>query len=275
MKVALIGVGRWGKVLQGELSKLTEIKYACDSKFDLNQVWNDSEVEAIFIATPTQTHFDIAVKALESSKHVFLEKPGTDSSEKLEKLVKLAKEKNLKFAIGYEFPHNPASKKLKELVSCKEVKSIHFEWFKWGTFKDDAVMHLLCHDISIMKYLGFEDLSPINYQQTRVISDTDIISIKFKNTQGAHIKSVINRVNPIKQKTITVLLDNGGYIVSNNDLFSINTDAQSLDKIELPEITPVSAELSDFLNSIKENREPQSSGQFALEVFKIVEQVRT
>jgi predicted dehydrogenase len=119
------------------------VKYACDSTFDLNQVWNDPEVEAVFIATPTQTHFGIADRALEAGKHVFLEKPGTTSSADLEKLVNKAKEKRLSFAVGYEFPHHPAVKKLKELIAGKPLKSLHFEWQKWGTFKDSAIPHLL------------------------------------------------------------------------------------------------------------------------------------
>ncbi len=274
-KTAIIGVGRWGKVLLGELSKLAEVKYQCDSKTDLGPVFADPEIEAVFIATPTETHFDIATRALEVGKHVFLEKPGTTSSADLEKLVKLAETKNLKFAVGYEFIHHPAIQKLKELLAGKNIKSLHFEWHKWGTFKDDAVMHLLCHDISVLKYLGFEGLSPTNYQETRVISDTDVISVKFENTRGVHVKSIINRVSPIKQRTLTVLLDQGGYVWSNNDLFKINLGTQALDKIDLPEITPVAAELNDFLSAIKENREPQSNGDFALEVYKVIERVLT
>src|SRR5437868_5512719 len=113
MKVAIIGTGRWGKVLLGEISKLAEVKYQCDSKFDLSQVWNDPEIKAVFVATPTSTHFEIANKVLDSGKHLFLEKPGTTNSADLGKLVEKAEEKKLKFAVGYEFPHHPAVQKLK------------------------------------------------------------------------------------------------------------------------------------------------------------------
>lgn len=270
MKVAMIGIGRWGKVLLGELYKIAEVKYQCDSKTDLTPVFADPEVQAVFIATPTETHYDISKRALEAGKHVFVEKPGTDSSEKLEKLVKLAEAKKLTLAVGYEFPHHPAVKKLRELIEGKNLKSIHFEWHKWGTFKDDAVMHLLCHEISIAKFLGI-DLEPLSCSKTKVISNSDIVETEFKN----NIKSLINRISPIKQKTVTVLLDNEGYVWSNNELFSINFQTQNLDKIELPETTPLAAELADFLNAIKENREPQCSGEFALEIFRTIEKIRS
>lgn len=269
MKVALIGVGRWGTILKGELSKITDIKYVCDSKTNLGPVFADPEVKAVFIATPTETHFEIASKALGAGKHVFLEKPGTDSGEKLGKLVKLAEAKKLRFAIGYEFPHHPAAKKLKELISGKGVKSVRFEWQKWGTFKDNAVMHHLCHDVSVMKYLGFDNLSPVNHHRTKVISETDIIWTEFKSDSDAYIESIINRASTIKQKTVTVLLEKGGYVWSNNELFAINLDTQALDKIDLPQTTPVANELNDFLNS----ETPLCNGEFALEVYKIVEQV--
>ncbi len=273
MKVAIIGLGRWGKVLLGELKNLAEVKYECDSKTDLAEVFADPEIEAVFIATPTETHFEIARKAFEAGKHVFLEKPGTASSDDLAKLVEKAAEKKLKFAVGYEFPHHPATQKLKEIIKGKKIKSIYLEWQKWGTFKDNAVMHLLCHDVSVLKYLGFGNLSPLNHHRTKVISDTDIIWTEFDNDQNAYIKSTINRIAPIKQKTVTILTDNGGYVWNNNELFSINQNAQTLDKIEIPAITPVSAEMRDFLSAISDDHEPMTDGSFALEVYRVIEKL--
>lgn len=267
MKVALMGIGRWGKVLLAELSKLAEVKYRCDSKTDLAPVFADTEVEAVFIATPTATHFEIAQKALEADKHVFLEKPGTDSSEKLGKLVKLAEAKSLRFAVGYEFPHHPAAQKLKELIKGRAIKKLYFDWQKWGTFKDNAVKHLLCHEVSIAKSLGI-NIKPLSSRKTGVISDSDLVEAEFDKMSAR-----INRVSPVKQKTITVILEDTIYIWSNNDLFEVDKEKQKLKKIELPAQTAVAAEIDDFLKAIRKNREAQSSGQFALAVYKIIEQV--
>ncbi|MBX4199202.1 Gfo/Idh/MocA family oxidoreductase [Candidatus Parcubacteria bacterium] len=266
MKIALIGTGRWGKVLLHELAKQAEVKYQCDSESDLNQVFNDKEVEAVFIATPTSTHFDIASRALEAGKHVFLEKPGTESASNLEKLVNKAKEKNLKFAIGYEFPHHKAAKKLKELIQGKQVRSVRFDWQKWGTFKDSAIPHLLSHEISIAHSLGI-NMEPVSHKVTKVVSDTDILETEFQN----NIKSVINRVSPVKQKTLTILTDDGSYIWSNNELFEI--DGDTLKTIDLSEATPVAEEIKDFLDAIQENREPFCNGNFALGVYGVIERI--
>lgn len=273
-KVAIIGVGRWGKVLLKEFSQQAEILYTSTRTLNnTTEALSDDRVEAVVIATPTETHLDIASRALEAGKHVFLEKPGTTDSEDLEKLVRMAEERNLKLAIGYEFTHHPAARKIKELIENREITALYFDWFKWGTFNDDARPHLLSHEISIMKYLGIDNLSPISHRAIRVISDTDIMETEFKNNQNIYIKSIINRVNSDKQKIVTVILENGGYIWSNSELFSINTASRELEKIELPETTPMAAEITDFLSAIREHRDPLTSGRFGVEVFKIVEQV--
>jgi len=273
MKTAIIGIGRWGSVLLKQLRNQSEVKYGCDSKSDLDKVFNDPEVDAVFVSTPTSTHFDIARRVLESEKHLFLEKPCTENSVDLEKLVNISKEKNLKFAVGYEFPHHPACQKLRSLISEKKIKSIHLEWYKWGTFIDNTVRHLLCHDVSVLKSLGITGLSPALHHKTKIISDTDIIWTDFKNDQNIYIESNINRVSAFKNKAITVLIEDGGFLWNNDELFEINKEKEELKKIEIDEITPVAAEISDFLTSVKENRQPLINGEFALAIYKVIEQI--
>ncbi len=266
MKVALIGKGRWGQVLLKELRELSEVKYECDSKTDLNQVFSDAEVEAVFIATPIPTHCEIAHRALEAGKHVFLEKPGTTSSADLEKLVELAEAKNLRFALGYEFIHHPAIIKIKQLIEGKEVRFIRLEWQKWGSFKYAIEENLLCHDISILKFLGL-DVSNPKAHKTGFVSESDIIATSF----GANTMSVINRVSLIKSRTMLVKLEDTAYLWSNEELFEVV--GEELKKIEISTVTPVAAEIVDFFSAIKDNRKAVSNGQFALEVYKVIERV--
>ncbi len=266
MKVALIGLGRWGQFLLKELQTRAEVKYECDSKTDLGPVLADPEVEAVFIATPIPTHYEVALRALEAGKHVFLEKPGTTSSADLEKLVRLAEDKQLKLAIGYEFIHHPAVRKVKELIQGKEVKFIRLEWQKWGSFKYAIEENLLCHDISILKFLGLDVSNPTAHK-TGFVSESDIIATRF----GTKVMSIINRVNPVKSRTIMVKLEDAIYLWSNEELFEVV--GEELKKIEIPAITPVGAEIGDFLSAIKENRGPLSNGRFALEVYRVIERV--
>ena len=250
-----------------ELKNLAEVKHECNSKTNLTQVFNDPELEAVFIATPTETHFKIASQSLDASKHTFLEKPGTANTADLEKLVNKAKKKRLKFAVGYEFPHHSAVQKIKELIQDNKIEFIRLEYQKWGTFKDSIVTNLLCHDVSILKYLGIETSSPTAYK-IGVVTEADILETRF----GHGAISIINRANPTKQRMMLVKTLRESYLWNDNELFEVAGD--ELKKIELPETTPVALELTDFISAIQHNREPLINGEFALEISKIIERIR-
>lgn len=263
MKVALIGVGRWGQILLKELKLQAEVKYECDSKTDLDQVFNDAEVKAVFIATPTGTHFEIAKKALEASKHVFLEKPGASTSAELEVLAALAASKGLKLAIGYEFVHQPAIQKLKELMAGEKSEFVRIEWRKWGSFKDEIERNLLCHHVSVLKYLGIDLAAPF-VNRAAFTTEADILETRF----GQTVVSIINRVSPSKSHTMHIKLPHSAYLWCDSELFKVVGD--KLEKIEVADAAPVGAEIEDFLNSAK----PLCDGNFALEVYKIIESVQ-
>lgn len=263
-KVAIIGLGRWGKVLLNEFKKQTDVKYECDSKSDLNQVWEDTEVTSVIIAVPTPVHYEIADRALDAGKHVFLEKPGTTSYENLDKLVKKAKEKNLRLAVGYEYPHHPVVQKIKELIGKQQIDFIRLEYQKWGSFKDEIVRNLLCHDISILKFLNVELEEP-RVNKVSVVTEADIIATRF----SSRAMSIINRVNPVKVRTALVKISGSHYIWNDDELFEIV--GEELKSIEITPSTPVAMETADFLLAIKENREPLCNGEFALEVYRVIE----
>jgi predicted dehydrogenase len=291
MKIAIIGAGRWGKNLLKEFNNQAEVVWVAHrgedettkllaenypsikSTTNTEDIFNDSSIEAVVIATPTSTHFKVASQALDANKHIFLEKPGTTSSKDLETLVTKAKEKNLKLCIGYIFVHHPAAKKLKELLAGKKITSIRFEWNKWGTFEDSAIPHLLSHELAVMKYFGLNNLQLHSFDTKKVISDTDITITTFSSGDTA-ITSVINRVAPNKQKTVTILLEQGGYVWSNGDLFEIDVATKALTSISLPETTPLAEEVKNFLSSIEEQKEPLVNGSFALDIYHTLDTIK-
>lgn len=288
-KVAIAGLGRWGSSLIYEFSKQSEIGYLLyknsekTRKFieenhpsipatqSLEEILADKTINAMIIATPTDTHFEIALKSLNANKHVFLEKPGGTKSSELEKLCKVAEENNLKLAIGYKFVHHPVLKKIIEVINIKDIKSIFFEWNKWGTFEDHSVSNLLSHEISILNAIGFDSLSVKNYFQQAIISNSDIVDITFENEKQIPITCHINRVSKIKYKRITFVGSSENYIWSDNNLYLINGTSYSMMRVE--QTTAVTEEIKDFFKCISENTNPLVDGRFALKVFKIVNQI--
>jgi predicted dehydrogenase len=222
-RIGIIGVGKWGKSLLKEFTRQAEVVWICHTgaeenvqflkenyphvkvTTDYREVLRDPSLQAIVVATPTKTHFELARQALEAHKHLFLEKPGTNTSQELEELCNLAEKNNLKFSVGYEFTYHPILSKIKELTSKEKVLSAHFEWFKWGSFQDTALVNLFCHDISIMITLGIVPDTIENYRSFSAISESDIMEVSMKSGEIL-ITGYVNRLSLDKKKTITLLL---------------------------------------------------------------------
>lgn len=292
IKIGIVGTGKWGKNLLKEFNEQAEVVMVChkgsaESDKFLNQnypniksatlledVLNDPSIEAVAVATPTQTHFEIALQVLMADKHLFLEKPGTSSSNELEKLCKEAEKQKSVFAVGYEFVHHPVLKKIKELLITTELRGIYFEWSKWGSFGNPVISNLISHDISVIKALGIDSLNLKNYFEQKVISDGDITRLEFEASNNILITSYINRVSNNKNKSITFVGNEKSYLWDNNDLFEIDYKKQMTGPISISNISSVSQEITDFLNSIEEKRTPLTDGKFALEIWRIMERIK-
>lgn len=288
IKIAIVGVGHWGKKLLKEFDKQAEVVWCCHRgsaesvKFlaenypniktttSLEDILNDSSVEAVVVATPTNTHFDIAQKVIMANKHLFLEKPGCSKPSELKQLCEETEKRKLIFAVGYEFVHHPALKKIKELIKLEDIKGLCFEWHKWGTFEAPIVPHLLSHDISIIKSLGINSLKPKNYRGQKIISDVDIIEVEFENDKNIPITNYINRASTLKNKNITIIGADRSYIWNNDNLFKIEPGKQTYSSINMVKNSSLAEEIKDFLESIKGTKKLLCDGRFALDIWEVV-----
>lgn len=289
-KVALVGAGKWGKKLLSELSVLADIKtivvkgneenlsFLRESYSNIKSTSNiddallDPEIQSVFVATPTSTHYEISKKIISHGKNLFLEKPGGSSSKELEEINKLAKEKGVILAIGYEFAHHKALEKIKEITKTEKIISVDMEWFKWGTFNDPIPAHLLSHEVSILKILFTEEIKPTKILEKGFISESDISYSEFL-AGNTKINSVINRVSTENRKTVTIKTEKEILIWNNNDLFKISED-KKLEKINISADSSIRCEIVDFISSVEKRCQPKISGDFGTEVYKIIETLK-
>lgn len=171
VKIGIIGVGKWG---QNHLRVLNEIE--CDlvgisdsnlEKKELSNKYNIKffpnyqnllkEVDCVTIAAPTDIHYEIVKKCLESGKHVMVEKPIADTSENAKNLVELAKKKGLILSVGYIYRFNNSIKRLKELmneigqiqyITCRYIHST-----KPPRTDSGAIINLSIHPIDILNFI--------------------------------------------------------------------------------------------------------------------------
>lgn len=177
MKVCVVGLGYWGPNLvrnflaqdgvsqvicvdqdPGKLKRAGQLFPAAVLTHDYQSVLEDESVEAIAIATPVASHFELASKALDHHKHVFIEKPMTRTSLQAEKLVLKAKELDLILMVDHTFLYTSAVEKMAEIIhsgSLGEVLYFDSVRINLGLFQSDVnvIWDLAPHDLSIMLHL--------------------------------------------------------------------------------------------------------------------------
>src|SRR5665213_2866029 len=174
--IAQLGCGYWGPNLLRNFSALKNcsVKYVVDASaerrafveknFPLARavensqpVGADPEVDAVVIATPAATHFELARTALKAGKNVFVEKPMATKVAEVDELARIAGEKNLVVMVGHTFIYNSAVRYVKKLIDTGdlgEVRYIYSQRLNLGRIRSDidALWNFAPHDISIIQY---------------------------------------------------------------------------------------------------------------------------
>lgn len=172
----IIGYGYWGPnvVRNFKSSGVLDVKTVCDAlpaqlervKKDhpdvgttaqLSDLLGDASVSCVAIVTPVETHYKLAMAALEAGKHVWIEKPITASSEEAKRLVEAADKRGLTLFVDHTFVYTGAVRKLREIAASGElgaVQSYTSVRANLGLFRPDVnvMWDLAVHDVSIMDY---------------------------------------------------------------------------------------------------------------------------
>ncbi|MHC1696753.1 MAG: Gfo/Idh/MocA family protein [Geobacteraceae bacterium] len=163
-----------------------------------------STIDAVAIATPVSTHYELARRALENGKHVFVEKPFTASSQHAEELIELAEKKNLKIMVDHTFLFTGAVKKIKQLIDEGVLgRLFYFDSIRinLGLLQKDSnvIWDLAPHDLSIMDYLIGSNPVAIAATGTAHINgfeDVAYVTIFYPDNLIAHLS--INWLSPVK-----------------------------------------------------------------------------
>lgn len=229
MKIGVVGLGYWGPNLVRNFSSTDNVEsvIACDlderrlrsigKKFpsvvlesDVKRAFADESIEAVAIATPVSTHFPLAKEALESGKHVLLEKPLAATAKEAEYLVNLAESKSLVLMVDHTFIYTGAVRKMHQLIDDGEIGRIsYFDSVRvnLGLFQHDVnvIWDLATHDISIMHYLVHE--KPVSVAASGSAhynghEDIAYVVVNFNDGLMAHFH--VNWIAPVKVRQIMI-----------------------------------------------------------------------
>jgi predicted dehydrogenase len=222
--VAVVGYGYWGPnlvrnfanadgahviaVCDRDSEKLTLAKRrntGISVTTEFRSLLENKSVDAIAIATPVQSHYDLALAALRAGKHVFLEKPLAQTSEQVRHLIEEADRRKLVLMVDHTFLYTPAVRKIRELVAAQALGDIYYYngiRASLGLFQSDVnvIWDLAVHDISIIQYIL--DESPVAVSATGAchVAGTPAnmahITLFFPSSCIAHVN--VNWLSPVK-----------------------------------------------------------------------------
>src|SRR5436309_3896576 len=312
IRFGVIGWGYWGPKIARNLDSLPGAAVAMVADTDahrlknlaVNQPWIQTttqiedifrpEVDAIVIATPVSTHFQLAREALLHGKHVLVEKPLTASITEAEELVALAQEQQRVLMVGHTFEYSPAVNELRKLVQNGELGKIYCietERVNLGLFRSDinVIWDLAPHDVSILLYLLGKKPERIRVQAHAhlrpYIEDIAHLDLQFADGMTAHIH--VSWLHPCKIRRVTVIGDlrmavyddtnpaemlkiyNKGADVNADPVVSYRYGAITIPHIDWME--PLHLDCEDFAKAIRTGTQPRANGEVGLEVVRILE----
>jgi predicted dehydrogenase len=313
INVALIGYGYWGVNLLRNLMSLPScnVLLVCEANpdrinllnqsypfiqttSDFNDVLNNSTIDAVVIATPAFTHYELAKKALEHNKHVLVEKPLTSTSKQSEELIEIATKKDLQLMVDLTFLYSGAVEKIKNLINSEELGTLNYfdsTRINLGLIQPDinVLWDLAPHDLSILFYLQKEDPISVNACGTshlkNNIENIANMTLNYKSGFMAHFNCSWS--SPIKvrstiiggnkkmivyndgEPTKKIKLYDSGYNLTEQNKYHYRVGDVNIPKIKTHE--PLYKMLEDFIHCINTGSTPISNSFIGLKIVKILE----
>ncbi len=276
MKIGIIGAGYWGKKLIGEYKELDVELIVCDLVVpDTIKDYKNLKVDAVHIATPNETHYEIAKYFLENGVHVLLEKPMALNSAEAWKLVELAEYNNLILQVGHIFRFDNSVRKIKELIKNNELGDINYVKMQWTTMLDPhpdehIIWDLAPHPIDILNFIFGEWATDNN----AVITQSDkwaLILIEYPSFFASIELSWVDYWR--KTRSITINGSKGMVDVNLMDqtMFIGKKEQGKMESIE-PGNT-IKEEITNFINAVKNKDRSLNSGVFGAKTVETLEEL--
>jgi predicted dehydrogenase len=318
--IAVVGYGYWGPNLARNISERPELRLmglcerdarrgsefarrypGCAVEHDLDALLLDPRVEAVSIATPPSTHYELARRALQAGKHVIVEKPLATSVDDAQALIELAAHVDRVLMPGHTFVYSPPVNKVRDLIHAGELGDVYFvtsSRMNLGLYQAGGVISDLApHDLSILLYWLGRPVTHVAVSGQSIfqegVPETAFINVTFSGGTTANVQ--ISWLAPRKMREMIVVgsrrmvryedtssdesvrIYDRGLDVSTTEAPATFGEYQLTYRsgdIVVPRIDagePLGLELADFAHAIRTGEQPRSSCALGLEIVRALE----
>ena len=308
-RIAVVGAGYWGKNLVRNFHALNVLETVCDlndetldrvrqefhvaTTRDYDAVLGDPIVDAVVIAAPAAQHFQLASRALNAGKHVFVEKPLAVGVQEGRELVKLADEHGLALMVGHILEYHPAVVELKRLVQQGELGKIQYIYssrLNLGKLRteENILWSFAPHDISVILQMLNE--APVlataqggTYLNPPIV-DTTLSTLEFASGVKAHV--FVSWLHPFKEQRLCVIGSEKMAVFDDLEpekklvLYAHRiswTDRKPVAErdggqvISLAKAEPLYKECEHFVECVLKGSRPRTSGETGLRVLEVLD----
>ena len=310
-QIALVGCGYWGKNLCRNFHNLGALSAVVDAtekgqatarslapnviiSDNSDDIFGDDQIHGIVLATPAETHADLAIQAMRAGKDVFVEKPMALLISDAEEMQKVALETDQILMVGHLLEYHPAVLKLRELIDSGELGKINYVYSNRLNFgkvrtEENALWSFAPHDVTvILRLLG---QSPVEVSASggaylnKGIADVTVSNLRFSDDSRAHI--FVSWLHPYKEQRLVVVGDQKMAIFNDVKPFgeklcmypqSVEFDGtlpilkkEDAEFISHVDTEPLHAECVHFLECMKFRNKPLTDAQSGIEALKVLQ----
>lgn len=326
VRIGIIGAGYWGSNLvrafndtesavvaavadtkQGRLQFVSKRYPHIRTTNDMESILSDKDIDAVVVATPVPTHYDVGRRVLESGKHAMIEKPMAYSYDDARKLRDLADSLGKVLTVGHVYQFSPAVEWLATRISSGTLGQLfHIDSIRINlgppASEVDVVWDLAPHDLSILIYLMWQSGLPTDVKSLRVmagsfvkeqLADLTHIFIEFECGVTAHIH--VSWVTSNKVRLMQLSAEHGTVVFDDMQpaekikIYSAGVDTRiGADESGSAELTyrpgdifiptlprhePLAAECRHFVDCIESGKPPINGGKIGVEVVRLLEMI--
>ena len=308
--IAVVGAGYWGVNHVRNFYELGSLGMVCDTsrssldrvaatfsdvrtEIDFDRALADSQIGGVVIATPAETHYRVAMAALEAGKDVLVEKPLALDVREGEEVVKLAAERGAVLMVGHLLEYHPAVLRLRELIASGELGALRYIYsnrLNLGKVRreENILWSFAPHDIALILRLVGE--WPVGVAATggaylqAAIADVTVTNIEFASGVRSHI--FVSWLHPYKEQRLVVIgskrmavFDDvrreGKLMVYDQGVEFVNGEpiARKSEGVaeKLEEAEPLRRQCLEFLECIETRRSPLTDGESGLRVLRVLD----